>query len=101
MWARILVRDNWKALTSSTPTQFYIPDSGFLDETLELATAVSKANITVARLHRTGRTFDGDSRYYVEAEKYGINTLDITNEDNNLESMVSVVDRHYFGGLLR
>lgn len=45
-----------------------ITDSGFVDEALPIINAVGRHNCTLVRMHRTGATFTGDSRGYIDLD---------------------------------
>jgi hypothetical protein len=61
---------------------FLIPDSGFDYEAGPLVSYIGKENCLLVRCHRPGKTFEGDSRSYVELS---CTSIDLQN-DKSLEA---------------
>lgn len=61
----------------SSARLFVIPDSGFASENPPLLEAVGADNVLLIRVHRQGKTFEGDSRSYIELP--GVKTVDLLN----------------------
>jgi hypothetical protein len=67
----------------SEPTQSpftAISDAGFREEVLAIATTFGPKNCVVIQLHRPGKTFEGDSRSYVELSDIGVPLIELRNE---------------------
>jgi hypothetical protein len=67
----------------SEPTQApftAISDSGFRDEALPIAQTFGPKNCLVIQLHRPGKTFEGDSRSYIELSDVGVPLIELRNE---------------------
>ena len=58
----------------------FISDSGFLEEVEVLLDRYGPAALTLVRMHRSGCTFDGDSRSYLGLSDWGVKTFDIRND---------------------
>jgi hypothetical protein len=61
---------------------FIVPDGGF-DAEVDVLANHKDIDLTVARLHRKGFTFEGDSRKYITKEVDNVQYLDIILEDGN------------------
>ena len=71
---------------------FFVSDSGFKPEALELAERFGPQNVMLIRLHREGHTYDGDSRNYVFFdEDEGIESHDIDNVTGDINRTVGLV----------
>lgn len=57
-----------------------ISDSGFRDEALPVARTFGPRNCLVIQLHRPGKTFEGDSRSYIELTDIGVPLIELRNE---------------------
>ena len=66
-----------RELATSASTLFVCSDSGFAYEAEPIVRTIGKENTLLIRLHRPGKTFDGDSRSYIEMP--GVMTLDMHN----------------------
>lgn len=76
-WGRIAVRN----LAEPTQAPFTaVSDSGFRDECLPIANTYGPRNCVIIQLHRPGRTFDGDSRSYIELTDIGVPLIELRNE---------------------
>ena len=71
-------------------------DLGFMDELAPLVRALDANRITIVRLRQAGRTFEGDSRSYLEGEKLGIKCYDVENKLNDKDFAYLMIE-----GLLR
>jgi hypothetical protein len=71
-------------------------DLGFMDELAPLVRALDANRITIVRLRQEGRTFEGDSRSYLDGEKFGIKCYDVENKIGEKEYAYLMID-----GLLR
>lgn len=57
-----------------------ISDGGFKEELAPVIEAVGIENVTVVRIHMEGRTFEGDSRSYIQEDWFeGLRIIDIDN----------------------
>lgn len=66
-----------RRILSSDASMVVVPDSGFAYEAEPVVAAVGAANVLLLRLHRPGRTFDGDSRSHISLK--GVRTIDVQN----------------------
>lgn len=67
----------------SEPTQApftAFSDSGFREEALPIAETYGPKNCLVIQLYRPGKTFDGDSRSYIELTDIGVPLIELRNE---------------------
>lgn len=67
----------------SEPTQApftAISDSGFKDECIPVVKTFGPRNCHVFQLHRPGKSFEGDSRSYVELTDLGVPLTEVRNE---------------------
>lgn len=57
-----------------------ISDGGFKEELAPVIEAVGIDNVTVVRIHMEGRTFEGDSRNYIQEDWFeGLRIIDVDN----------------------
>jgi hypothetical protein len=76
-FGRIAVRN----LSEPTQSPFTaISDCGFRDECIPLVRTFGPRNCHVFQLHRPGKTYDGDSRGYLELTDLGVPLTEIRNE---------------------
>lgn len=88
-----------EALANSLDSELtVVSDSGFMGEALPIIDRVEPENVLVVKILRTGYTFEGDSRSYLDQDKLmrmGVACVNIFN-DNSLEefehAVVNVVD---------
>ena len=91
MWAKeffgVRVFGNLAArkVSQSASSLFVCSDSGFDYETLPLLKHIGTSNTLLLKLRRTGKSFDGDSRNYIDLP--GVTTIWLDNDG-------SVVDFH-------
>jgi len=64
---------------------FVCSDSGFDHEALPLVELFGKKNVLLVRIHRDGKTFDGDSRSYIHLK--GVHAITVTNTTINSYSI--------------
>lgn len=57
-----------------------VTDSGFVNEARPVVEAFGPENVLLARLHRPGRTFKGDSRSHIDLPD--VQAVDIVNDDS-------------------
>ncbi len=58
---------------------YFVTDSGFEPEAEALIDMYGAENMFLARVHCDGCTFTGDSRSYINLDKFGVKSMDITN----------------------
>lgn len=69
---------------------FYVSsDSGFSSEAIPVVDLFGPENVLLVRIHRPGKTFDGDSRSYIELDN--VKTIDIHNTGTE-ESYKQLID---------
>lgn len=76
-----------------SPLVVICPDSGFYGESLPLLTRLSPGAARLARLHKEGCTYEGDSRGYVsyaDRPELGVREYDIDNPKGNPGAMLDV-----------
>ena len=61
---------------------YVVTDSGFREEAEVLVEHFGAGNCFLARIHREGKTFDGDSRNWVYLDDLGVTSLDVDNPGN-------------------
>lgn len=66
-----------REIVSAGSQLFVCSDSGFDYEAEPLVRMIGKENTLLVRLHRPGKTFEGDSRSYIDLP--GVMTLDLQN----------------------
>lgn len=64
-----------------------VPDSGFVEEAERCVREVDPANILLVRLHRTGCTYAGDSRSYIDLSDHLVRAIDVHNIADKPERM--------------
>jgi dephospho-CoA kinase len=64
-----------------------ISDSGFRREAEVLVEEFGNQNVLLVRLHREGKSFDGDSRNYIDLDDLEVTTYDLFN-DSTIEDFV-------------
>lgn len=62
---------------------FLVSDSGFKPEAEELLDQFGEDNIILFRLKREGKSFEGDSRSYINLDDYLVPSYDVFNYENN------------------
>lgn len=75
---------------------FLVSDSGFRPEAEELVEQFGAENIILVRIHRDGKDFvlpDGtrDSRDYINLDDYGVISLDVTNQEGQVDDVVNQI----------
>lgn len=81
-----------KIMSSTNNTLFVDSSCGFLQELNPLISEIGQDNILLIRVHRTGYTFDGDSRVIIP-DGVVSNTVDVYNNGEELEYFRGV-ERH-------
>jgi hypothetical protein len=76
-----------------------VSDSGFRDEVAALALQAGPANCLLLQISRDGKTFDGDSRSYVDLTDLGVPLIEIHNEDGMEADFLARVERATKGWL--
>lgn len=66
---------------------FFITDSGFKEEAQSLINEFGTSNVTHVKLHRKGKTFEGDSRSYIELPS----EIDTITLHNNVPLHISIL----------
>lgn len=66
-----------------------VTDSGFYDEAMSVINVVGAQNVLLIHVMREGKTFDGDSRSYIDLP--GVMTLQIKNQEGKVEDTVNTV----------
>lgn len=64
---------------------FLISDSGFRPEAEQLINEFGAENILLVRIHRPGKSFEGDSRSYIDLTDVGVRTVDLNNNDGEFK----------------
>lgn len=62
------------------PFNLIISDGGFNEEVQPLVDTYGKDKVVIVRIHRKGCDFSTDSRAFIDAEKLGVKSFDITNK---------------------
>lgn len=65
-----------------------ITDSGFRPEAEVLVNEFGADKVILIRLHKAERTFEGDSRSYIQLEDLGVLCYDVENVDNQQDETV-------------
>lgn len=74
-----ILADRLLTMPMQTP-YVVVSDLGFVEELACVTRALKPERVTVVRLHQAGRTFDGDSRSYIEdRQSSGARCIDIEN----------------------
>lgn len=71
---------------------FFVSDSGFRPEAIELINQFGVECITLIRLHRDGKTFEGDSRNYISLDDHNVVAHDLHNPEGNVEELVTQIN---------
>jgi hypothetical protein len=76
-----------RLLTMPMQTPYVVvSDLGFPEELASVVNALKPERVTVVRLHQEGRTFDGDSRNYIQdGQSCGARIIDIDNPKGDRE----------------
>lgn len=80
-----------RAARSACADTIIAPDSGFTEEAERVAKEVGPHNVMLIRLHKTGCTFDGDSRSYIDLDHLRVPTLDLKNIEGKPQLLVAHV----------
>lgn len=79
VFGRFLARDITIRNQKQDIDNFFVTDSGFLDEAKVLVDTFGADRIILFRIHREGHTFSGDSRGYIDLSELGVQQFDIKN----------------------
>lgn len=72
----------------------FVTDSGFRPEAEVLIEKFGIRNVTLIRFHREGKTYDGDSRSYINLDDLGIRSYDVEN-NGTIPQLVEQVENIY------
>lgn len=70
---------------------FLVSDSGFRPEAEVLVEEFGPQNVLLVRIHREGKTYQGDSRNYIELEDLGVKTIDLDNINNDINQTMDTL----------
>ena len=59
-----------------------VPDSGFYDEALPVVEKFGAENVYLLNVYRSGTSFAGDSRSYIDLTDLGVKQFNVINNDN-------------------
>lgn len=85
IFGKILARTIKKLKEEKGVEHFIVTDSGFAPEAEVLVKEFGASEIFLARLHRQGYTYEGDSRSYINLDHLGVRTADIPNVEGHPE----------------
>lgn len=81
--------------TPTHPNGTYImfSDGGFVEEAIPVFDVVGRENSLVIRLHREGRTYEGDSRRYLQPEDFNreVEFVDVDNDSTEADLVRNVL----------
>lgn len=72
-----------KNVQDSVENVFIISDGGFEEELLPLLNVFSPSSMTIVQIHRTGCSFNNDSRHYFDSERFNKLGIKFLNVENN------------------
>jgi hypothetical protein len=98
-----IVRDSIKLIQQRgdfTKRGFIISDSGFEEEALPIIYEEGAENCVLIRIHRNGCDFEGDSRSYIDLEKYHVKSYDVDNNGTVEKCVLDIDSVLYKEGIL-
>ena len=76
---------------------FFVTDSGFRQEAVELVNRFGVENVILIRLHREGYTYTGDSRSHIDLADLGVRCYDTTQIEGKPEfafkNIINIIDK--------
>lgn len=92
VFGKILASTIKQRMATEQTRTFFVTDSGFLPEAEELVDQFGRDNVILIRIHRDGKTFDGDSRSYINLDLIGVTSLDVNNVEGEAERTVTYIN---------
>lgn len=79
-------------IVRDSSTLYFVSDSGFQEEAEVLIDHFGADNVRLIRIHRTGKSFEGDSRSYIDLLHRGVMTFDVENPEGQIDEFLSRVE---------